>query len=181
MPLITKKLSRYVLILPLVLINLMSDYVYQHGIFFQYTYGPLAFLFFAAMINFADMSDRLKRTLGTFSAVAVVIICANSVWQRPNYFESYLVQKQQYDAVRTAIYSIPEEASVGSTTFYCAPASKRRELYEIKYTEHKDELDFVILDLRIPEGTNLVPEYEKDPDFKVYYKLDGWIVIYKRR
>lgn len=181
MPLITKKLSRYVLILPLVLINLMSDYVYQHGIFFQYTYGPLAFLFFAAMINFADMSDRLKRMLGTFSAVAVVIICANSVWQRPNYFESYLVQKQQYDAVRTAIYSIPEEASVGSTTFYCAPASKRRELYEIKYTEHKDELDFVILDLRIPEGTNLVPEYEKDPDFKVYYKLDGWIAIYKRR
>jgi len=180
MPFITKKLHRYVLFLPLVLINLMSDYVYQHGIFFQYTYGPLAFLIFASMINYADMSERLKRTLGTFAAVAVVIICAGSVWQQPNYYKSYLLQKEQYDAVREAIYSIPEDAAVGATTFYCAPASKRRQLYELRYTEHKDELDYVILDLRIPEGTNLLPEYERDPDYKIYYMLDGWVAIFKK-
>ena len=37
LPLLTRRFERYILLIPYVLINLMSDYQYQHDIFFQYT------------------------------------------------------------------------------------------------------------------------------------------------
>ncbi len=181
LPLITKKLSRYVLLLPLVLINLMSDYVYQHGIFFQYTYGPLAFLFFAAIINYADLSERVKRTLGVFAALSAVLVCTQSVWQKSNYAAAYLQNKDSYDAVRTAIYSIPEDASVGATTFYCAASSQHKIMYDLKYTGHADELDYIVLDLRTSEGRNFLYDYEYNGNYKEYCKVEGWLVIFERK
>ncbi|MBO4423308.1 MAG: DUF2079 domain-containing protein [Clostridia bacterium] len=181
LPFVTKKLPRYTLLLPLVLINLMPDYVYQHSIFFQYTYGPLAFLIFAAILNYADLSERTKRTFAVFSAVSAVLICSQSVWQRTNYLDEYIKNRGQHDAVRQAIQSIPEDASVGSTTFYCVTASERRELYELRYTEHEDELDYVILDLRTAEGNSFLSKYECSREFDEYYRLDNWIVIYRRK
>ena len=181
LPVITKKLSRYVLLLPLVLINLMSDYVYQHGIFFQYTYGPLAFLFFAAIINYTDLSERVKRTLGMFAALSAVIVCTQSVWQKSNYVGAYLQSKQSYDAVREAIYSIPEDASVGATTYLCAVSSQHKVMYDMKYTEHADELDYIILDLRTNEGRNFLNEYEYNGNYREFYRLDNWVVIFKRK
>ena len=46
LPLITRRYERLILLIPYVLINLMSDYQYQHSIFFQYNFGSIAFLFY---------------------------------------------------------------------------------------------------------------------------------------
>ena len=39
LPLMTRRYERLILLIPYLLVNLMSDYKYQHDIFFQYTYG----------------------------------------------------------------------------------------------------------------------------------------------
>ena len=46
LPLCTRRYERLVLLIPFLLVNLMSDYTYQHSIFFQYTYGSAACLFY---------------------------------------------------------------------------------------------------------------------------------------
>ena len=181
LPFFTKKLSRYILLLPLVLINLMSDYVYQHSIFFQYTYGPLAFLIFLSILNYSELSEKIRRMTGTYAAVASLLICMQSVWQKPNYFQYYLQDQKYYDTVRAAIDSVPKDASVGADTFYCAAASDREQIYELAETVHASELDYIILDLRSPAGEAKLPAYERSGDYSEYYRLDGWIAIYKRR
>ncbi len=181
LPFFTKKLSRYILLLPLVLINLMSDYVYQHSIFFQYTYGPLAFLIFLSILNYSELSEKIRRMTGTYAVVASLLICMQSVWQKPNYFQYYLQDQKYYDTVRAAIDSVPKDASVGADTFYCAAASDREQIYELDETVHASELDYIILDLRSPAGEAKLPAYERSGDYSEYYRLDGWIAIYKRR
>lgn len=181
LPFFTKKLSRYVLILPLVLINLMSNYVYQHSIFFQYTYGPLAFLIFLSILNYSELSEKLKRMIGVYAVSASVLICTQSVWQKTNYLQYYLNDRENYSAVMTAIKSVPKQASVGADTFYCAAASDRDELYELDETNHAPELDYIILDLRTQSGKAKLPAYEKSGEYTEYYRLDGWAAIYKRR
>ena len=44
MPLFTRRFDRYILLIPYILVNLMSDYTYQHNILFQYNFGSTALL-----------------------------------------------------------------------------------------------------------------------------------------
>ena len=50
-PMLTRRYERLILLIPYILINLMSDYQYQHDIFFQYTYGATACLFYLVVVN----------------------------------------------------------------------------------------------------------------------------------
>ncbi len=181
LPFFTKKLSRYILLLPLVLINLMPEYVYQHSIFFQYTYGSLAFLMFLSILNYSELSEKIKRTMGTYAVIASVFVCAQSVWPYARYTENYATHKEYCDTVRAAIDTIPEEASVAAETFYCAAASQRKELYDLDGTSHTYEVDYIILDLRFSSGQEKLRSFERSGDYSEYYRFDGWIAIYKRR
>lgn len=181
LPFFTKKLSRYVLLLPLVLVNLMSGYVYQHSIFFQYTYGPLAFLIFLSILNYSELSEKIRRMTGTYAVAASLLICTQSVWQKPNYLQYYINDRQYYTEVMRALKDIPDDASVGADTFFCPALSDHDVLYELDQTVHAGELDYIVLDLRTQSGKNKLPAYERSGDHSEYYRLDGWIAIYKRR
>ena len=57
LPLMTRKPSRWLLIAPLFVINLITDYQYQYNLSFQYSFGSGAMLLYAAAINLADLSS----------------------------------------------------------------------------------------------------------------------------
>lgn len=57
LPLMTRKPSRWLLIAPLFVINLITDYEYQFNLQFQYSFGSGALLVYAAALNLADFSD----------------------------------------------------------------------------------------------------------------------------
>ena len=77
LPLMTKQWQRLTLLIPFVLINLMSNYKYQHSIFFQYTYGSGALLFYLAMINLRSLNRTgLWRRALTSRLLASGILCA---------------------------------------------------------------------------------------------------------
>ena len=54
--LMSKKPSRWLLIAPLFVINLISDYQYQYDLGFQYSFGSGALLAYLAAVNLADLS-----------------------------------------------------------------------------------------------------------------------------
>ena len=66
MPFLTRRYERFVLLIPYILVNLMSDYQYQHDIFFQYTYGSTACLFYLTLVNLKDffgcMGEKKSRS-----------------------------------------------------------------------------------------------------------------------
>ena len=57
LPLITRKPSRWLLLGPFYVLNLVTDYQYQHDIGFQYSFGSGALLVYLAVVNLADLSD----------------------------------------------------------------------------------------------------------------------------
>ena len=63
LPFMTRRYERLILLIPYILVNLMPDYRYQHDIFFQYTYGSTACLFYLTVVNYADLAGVFSQRI----------------------------------------------------------------------------------------------------------------------
>ncbi len=150
LPFITKKISRYILIAP-ILINLLSTYRYQCDIGFQYHFGITAFLFYVTILNLADLRPNLKRYLGII-AVTVSIFMYLAVFV-PNVYGRYTAWQKDGEAYRNLDRvleeQIPDDVSVACNTFLLPHLCNREEIYETYYHldengEVKTDVDYVV-------------------------------------
>ena len=196
LPLLTRRYERYILLIPYILVNLMSDYSYQHDIFFQYTFGSGAFLMYLTVVNLADIK---KNWLRTFSVVVAIVVSAV-------FFTKVVVPKaikypvqairdyDYYQNIRDTLDTIPDDASVAATTFYTLHLSQREVLYDVRYCtkEHLLETEYVVLRLSANNDykkydtngknngfDNIVKLLEKN-GYSIYGMLDNVLVIYKK-
>jgi len=149
-PLLTRRFERYLLLIPYALINLMSDYTYQHDIFFQYTYGSTAFLMYLTLVNLADWKCDRRRWLALLAAVLIGAVCfGKHVYPKAQWYPEKLSKHYELFAeVREELEKIPEDAPVASATYYTTHLSARQVLYDIKYCsdDHLLSADYVVLD-----------------------------------
>ena len=179
LPFVSKKLSRFLLLCPLILVNLMPDYVYQYSISFQYTYGSFAFLLYGAMLNYADLTPKFKRTVASFVTIASILIFSASMNSRTKYFKMYLDDKEVYDTTYQALQEIPEEASVTANTFLVVPLSQRAEIYDYD-AKNFPETDYIVFDIRYSENAKeYEAKYKDNPDWQVEKLIEGRVVILK--
>lgn len=168
LPLLTLRWQRWVLLIPFVLINLMSNYKYQHSILFQYTFGSAPLLFYLAMVNLRDFRlPPLKsfRPLflgsGLLCAAALTLTVGSSKTRYLDYYKKYAPKAQE---ARELLAQIPTDAAVRASTFFIPQLSMRDEIY-VSHSSHP--VDYVVLDLR--------PGYEKDLSLLLeYYQRQGW-------
>ena len=135
LPLMTRRYERLVLLIPYLLVNLMSDYQYQHDIFFQYTYGSTACLIYMVLVNLADWKENLHRLIALALAVCISLGCFwNQIIPKavryPQYCKTYA---DHYASLRSVLDVIPDGASVAATTYYTTYLSQRDVLYDIRY------------------------------------------------
>ena len=169
LPLMTRRYERYVLLIPYILVNLMSDYHYQHEIFFQYTYGSMACLFYLTIVNYADLAGAIREISGKIIPLIPALIISGALFtglivpKALRYPTLYKNQKADYIAVREALQVIPEEASVSASTFYVVPLSRRDILYDVQYSseEHVLSTDYVVID---PRRKNSYVRYGASPE-----------------
>ena len=180
LPLITKKPERLILLIPFVLVNLMSDYQYQHDIFYQYTYGSFAFLLYMSVKNYADLSQNTRRTIAAAALCASVLLCTQTSWRRAVYVKRYCSKAADYDEVRTTLESIPEDASVSANTFLCPALSARKELYSIENHDPGYLVDYVALDLRYAANAELYLKYTADEGYTMIYFKQGWLALFQK-
>lgn len=149
LPLFTRRYERFLLLIPYVLVNLMSDYQYQHNIFFQYTYGATACLFYMTLVNLADWKVEPERVLTLAAAVAVAAGCfgVRILSKAVSYPEKCKTYAAYYDSLRDVLDVVPDGASVAATTFYTTYLSQRDELYDIRYasTDHIFSCEYMAL------------------------------------
>ena len=149
LPLLTRRYERYILLIPYILVNLMSDYQYQHDIFFQYTFGSNAFLMYLTVVNLADWKINWKRS----SVLILAIIISGTCFVRVvipkaiTYPVKAIQYYDHYQNIRDTLNTIPEDASVAATTFYTTYLSQREILYDVRYCsrEHLLETEYVVL------------------------------------
>ena len=149
LPLITRRYERYILLIPYALINLMSDYQYQHNIFFQYTFGSIAFLIYLTAVNLADIRAEKVR----FGALCLALLVAGSCFvgriipKVRQYGALAVKYEAYYDGIREILDTVPADTSVATTTFYTTYLSQRDVIYDIRYCTqaHLLETEYVVL------------------------------------
>lgn len=177
LPILSKKWSQFILIGPLVLINLMSTYKYQHSIYFQYVYGTMAVLFYLAVINLSAAPKNLRKYIAPSAAVFSVIMFAFSLSPKLTYVNRLDVNKEDYVRIRAALDTIEEDASVLSTTFYIPYLSQRKEVYEIEYCVK--DTDYVVIDLRYPSADENREKIDMTK-YELTLKENGLVEIYSK-
>lgn len=198
-PFMTRKYERFLLLIPYVLVNLLSDYQYQHDIFFQYTYGSTACLFYLTAANYADLTFWIKKNYVRFLPVLLMVLisgvcfAAEVLPKAVKYPARYWDQRVHFREIKDKLENIPKDASVAATTFYTVPLSGRKVIYDVRYTsqEHLLEADYVVLAWK-DEGsckkyaetgkdgyTGLVEILEEN-GYEQTTCLGGTLVIYRR-
>lgn len=195
LPLLTRRYERYVLLIPYLLVNLMSDYQYQHDIFFQYTFGSTACLVYLALVNLADI--HLERTrliaLGLALAVGIGCFCAQimpKVIRYTGYMDTY---EDYYGKIRDMLDTVPEDASVAATTYYTTYLSQRDTLYDVRYSsrEHLLSCEYIVVGVTDTSGLKTFKTAEKSgyenlrdlllaEGYRVVTAYEGKLEIYRK-
>jgi len=197
LPLITRRYERYVLLIPYLLVNLMSDYQYQHDILFQYAFGSTACLIYLTAVNLADIKIDRTRTVSLISAIAIAASCFSGVIYPTaiSYPKRAAEREEYYDSIRAALDIIPEGAPVAATTLYTAYLSDREVLYDVRHstTEHVLEAEYMALNVT---GSTYFQKYNSDGKtngyanfvklitengYELIEKVDGVLEIYKKK
>ena len=150
LPLLTRRYERYLLLIPYLLVNLMPDYVYQHDIFFQYSFGSLALLFYLAAVNLADLYPHLRLpALLSVVSVCAILFTSQILPRAIQYTDRYLENRDEYSQICDLLDTIPADASVTAGTFMTTYLSSRDILYDLGYASRKHLLDseYVVIDL----------------------------------
>ncbi len=149
LPLITKKMSRYILLAPM-LLNLLSAWPYQCDLNFQYHFGITAFLIYASIINAAELKSEPKRYIFVIACVCSFILYIGLVFGSQTYLvKNQALFKDTYDKMDEVLCEyIPDDASVACTTFIVPHLANREEIYETYYHKvngkAKTDVDFVV-------------------------------------
>lgn len=188
LPLLTRRFERYVLLIPYVLINLLSDYQYQHSVFFQYAYGSTAFLFYLTVVNLRDLTERAgeraaQTRLMPVLAALVISLAFSGVVTLPTVRTTvryYRGTRAHTEMVREHLDRIPRDATVTATCFYTVPLADCATVYDLQYcsTEHLLSSDYVVLD-----GSKSYKLYSTEPwevrpreDFDELLAENGYVV-----
>lgn len=147
-PFCTKKLSRYLLVVP-VLLNLLTRYVYQYDISYQYHFGIAAFLIYVTIMNLPEIKAPQRKTIVSIAAAACMCVYLTLVMPKfDTYVERWESQKEDYAKMEAVLDAIPENASVACSSRLLARLADRDEIYEVYYHGNEGDVDYIIYDLR---------------------------------
>lgn len=195
LPLMTRRYERYLLLIPYVLVNLIPDYVYQHDIFFQYSFGSLACLFYLATVNLADLRLKLRLPLLiSLLSVCAILFASHPLPRAIDYITRYTDNRETHIQTEQFLQAIPDDASVTAGTFLTTYLSSREVLYDLGYASRKHLLDseYVVIDIH-HEGDfaqyatggkkngypNLLKLLQRE-GYQVHASLDNRLILFKK-
>ena len=148
LPFFAKKFSRWLLLTP-ILLNLLTDYLYQYNMNYQYHFGISVFLIYASILNLSDMKGDLRRNMISIAAVACCCLYLTSVYPKISAnIRNWNENQEKYIRMEEILETIPKDASVCCSTFLVAHLADREEVYDMDYHKGEGNVDYVIFDAR---------------------------------
>lgn len=179
-PLISKKLSQLILLIPMLVVNLMSNYSYQHSIRFQYTYGVIAILFYLTVLNLPEIRDSLKKYLLPFMATAAVIFSMGQIKGQAQYLPIYIKNYGTIQTIDSALEIIPKDASVRASAFLIPHLYEHEILYR---DDSENFTEYIAFDFRPGYRENyaieLIEKYINEGYEVVAAKQEAIVILYK--
>lgn len=182
LPLVTRRPHRLLLLCPLLLIGLMSDYQYQHSIYFQYVFGWSAFLFYAAALNLSDLGKRARRALCAVMLSTSALFFSDYALPLGSAINPNDAVRAKCEAINEAITVIPDDASVTSDTFILPHLADREIIYQLDDNATSADTDYVVLDIRAISSTEADKREQtfKADGYETVCRTDGAVIIMKR-
>lgn len=129
-PFFRKKGGDWLLLLPALVINLLSNYGYQSKIGYQYTFGSFALAIPLALLGLRDCKPRLRRGVLLFAVMASVLCSAALMSPKFSYFTRSMSENaQRIAAVDEILAALPEEAEITATTWFAVHLYQRDRVY----------------------------------------------------
>ena len=197
-PLLTRKYERYLLLIPLILINLLSDYPCQHSLYFQYNFGTAAFLILLYLLNWKDLLPRLRGRFRTLPLILTILVCLLSFSMTlGRKLVKYTSRWAKYDSeccvIREKLSQLPEDAVITSNEFLTVPIAGCRALYDYGFTTEEQLLhsEYVVVamdgfcswygqeDTQRELWKQLVSKLEAN-GFVVVDEYGDWLRIYRK-
>ncbi len=185
-PFATKKLSRYLLLCP-ILLNILTMYQYQPDITFQYSFGIIAFLFYATVLNVSELEGFSKKyLLQIATAASVLLFVMVCVPKFATYAERHDNFSDTYDRFDYALTEVlPKDVSVAASSFFISHIYERDEIYEAKYHKddngnYKTDVEYVALDMRYKEDSNAAAKFYLANGYEEFYLDEGYVLILKK-
>ncbi len=179
LPLCTKKASRWILIAP-ILLNLLTNYIYQYDTGFHYSFGISAFLVYAAILNIKDLKAPTRKGLLSFASAACCVLYLCMTFPTVSSYNSrYLNDKQTYKQMDEILETIPEDAVISVDTFLLAHVADRKEVYQIKYHGTEDDVEYVVFDGRYAIDQKVLNDY-LNKGYYIHEEHKGLITILKK-
>lgn len=138
--LLIRRADRIILLGSVVLITLLSDYVYQHSIYFQYNFGIIAILFYLALLNLRDLAPRRKQYLTICMAVASILSYAAFCSPYLSVTDAYYNNTDTIEIYNEAVEQVDRDRSVAATTFFVPHLYDCKELYEVGYDSDAEQI-----------------------------------------
>ncbi len=185
LPFATKRISRFLLLTPL-LLNLLTLYVYQPNITFQYSFGIIAFLFYAALLNISELHGfSRKYTLSLAVTASVLLFALICIPKFTMYVERQRDLAPTYEGMDYALEEkLPDDASVAASTFLIPHIYERDEIYEVSYhkenDEYKTDIEYVVLDMRYRDESLPIARFYLKNGYEISYYDEVNILILKK-
>ncbi len=177
LPFKQKKISAYILMIPALVINYLTDYVYQYDIGFQYTYGSCTLLIYLVVISFEGREGIKKKKMMIAMLVASLLLTTSALANKNAYFEEAEIYLESNKEVMEILDTIPKEASVRVSTMLLPLLSMRDEVY---WYEADVVTDYIVFDMRV-ESVRI--KYENDikkaleNSYEIYDEIEEKVLI----
>ncbi len=178
LPLISRKFYNYILLGPFMLINLMSYYPYQHSLDFQYNFGPAALLLYLMADNISQFRPKKRSALACLCALLSLLGAMCFVGQHTSYLSYREQTREVCEQIDEVVAEVPEGASVSAATFILPHLADHEVLYQVNGRMHDTDgkTEYVVLDLRYPEFSDLEPLY-LEAGYELVYEVPGAAAI----
>ncbi len=182
MPFASKHTTHLVLMIPLLVINLMPDWMYQHNVNYQYTYGTVALLLVAAFLAISEKPTAFARRVMVCALVISLVFSASLLSSKAGkYAARYLSKRESFEATTAALDTIPDDASVTAFMFFVPHLYYIDDLHTSPdYYAFYEETDYYVVDSRYRDDSYQREMIDAMGD---NYKLvceGGYAKIYKR-
>ena len=191
---VKKNYSRLILLIPFLLFNLITTYMYLHMIHFQYNFGSIALIMYIIIMNVKGMEVKRAKTLVGISLICVGIMFAGTVLPSTmkyyGQYKSTVTRNQKYDA---ALNLIPKQASVTASGVLVPHLSKVLTLYDISNINEQDrakilgegvstelpETDFIVVTASDFQNENLT-KLLNTGKYENIYEEENTIIVYQK-
>lgn len=177
---IKKKYSKYILLMPFLVINLVATYLYQHSIMFHYNFATIALFMYLIIMNLSEMKHKKATKIVTISVICAAIMFMGTILPKTQgYVERYAQGKENYMQMDEILAKIPEEASVCASGYLVPHLANHLELYDQGHLNEDIYTDYLVVDARYATEKAEFDQILATGDYELVESLEGTVEVYR--